>query len=102
MAVEVIVHFSVLKVHRGGGDGRGEVCRLLHANADTAILVETVEDVSLLTRHYLVEGGGVSLGMNNTNSLFHVCIDDDDFSWVQEEELVAGGRGEQHLKAVVE
>lgn len=100
--MEVVVHLSVLEAHGGGGDGGREVEGLLHAYADTAILVQAVEHVALTTRHDLLEGGGVSLGVDDAHRLLHVRVYDEDLAWVEQEQLVAGGGREGHLETVVE
>ena len=100
--MEVIVHLPMLEVDGRSGDGGGEVYSLLHAHTDTTILVQTVEQVSLLTRHDLMERGGVSLGVNHTDCLFHLGVNDHNLSRVHQEQLVMTSRREGHLETVVE
>lgn len=100
--MKVVTDLSMLKVHGRDGDGGGEADSLLHTNADTAILVEAIKNITLLTWHDLVEGGGVSLSVDDANCLFHVCVYDDHLTWVKEEELMAGGTGKAHLQAIIQ
>ena len=54
-----LVVFGVSR--RRGGNSADHLNRLLHANTDTSIFMQAVQDVSLSTRHQVKERGGISL-----------------------------------------
>ena len=85
MPMEVVADFMELRVKWGGWDYVRKMNRLLHANTDTAVLVETVENVSLFTWHDLLERRGITLGKDNTYSLVHLSVQNEHFSRIEEE-----------------
>ena len=72
----------------------------MKSHADAPVLMETEESVALSAREQPQEWGGVSLEGERADRLSDLHVHDDDLSWVDDEEVVFVGGGEEYLTAV--